>query len=91
MRMDLTPEIARAIIDITAHPKWGVLQTLYNSRREKVRDRLEVTTDENTLLQDQGRVAEIRAFLELRAKAESYLQLHSQQQTREDSLWRKAT
>ena len=84
MKIDFTPELARAVIELTAHPKWGVFRTMYNSRREKVREVLETSSDNAILHRSQGQAEEIRHILTLREKAEAFLQ--TLQQTREDSL-----
>ena len=84
MRIDFTPETARAVIEITSHPKWAVFRTMYNLRRERIRDSLETSNDADLIRQSQGRADEIRKLLTLREQAEAYLQ--NIKQTREDSL-----
>lgn len=79
MKIDFTPETARAVIEITSHPKWAVFRTMYNSRREKIRDGLERGIDEVHLRQEQGRADEIRLLLEMRERAEAFLDSIKQQ------------
>lgn len=73
MKFDLNEEQARAILELVSHPKWGVFRTMYNSRREKIRDTLETSSDETTLGRCQGQAEEIRHILTLREKAEAFL------------------
>jgi len=73
MNIKLDRESARAIIELTAHPKWAVLQTLYNERQSRLYERLETENEPRNIYRDQGRTDEIRKLLELREKAEAFL------------------
>lgn len=74
MAVKLTKEQARAVLELTSHPQWTVLSSLLRLRLAQCHKALE-TTDNYRF--EQGRVVEIRAFLEIEDSAKAVLEAAS--------------
>jgi hypothetical protein len=71
MGLKLTKDQARAVLELTSHPQWTVLSHLLLHRLAQCHKALEITDNYRF---EQGRVVELRAFIELEDSAKAVLE-----------------
>lgn len=71
MGLKLNKDQARALLELASHPQWIVLSSLFRQRLAQCHKALETT---DNYRYEQGRVVELRAFLELEDSAKAVLE-----------------